>query len=167
MKARSSFAVKNLPGFNRRLMTCAILASIFSPVSAQLVSEPQDAKFVIDADAVKTLKDLIREMKAAAGPLLPPSIPLAEYYQAISKAFVENAHAAAAAGIRGIPPAILEKIPRRRVVFPILVVVAIAGVTFLVPLSTLVWAVVGSLGVLTLYIYKAIDALKRETPIRT
>jgi hypothetical protein len=146
----------------RRAVTMALMLSVLPKVNAQGIEADRANTFVIDAGAVKTLADLIGAMKAAAGPLLPSSLPLEEYYKAISKAFVENAHAAAAAGIKGIPPALLAKIPKRRVVFPILVAVVIMGVTFLVPLQTLVWAVIGSLAVLTVFIHKAIVALQRE-----
>lgn len=154
------------PAFTRRAIALVLAGFVVPGIASQVAERESATTFAIDPAGIKTLRDLIGAMKTAAGPLLPPSIPLRAYYEAISAAFVEHAHAAAAAGIKGIPPKLLEKIPRRRVAFPILVTVVIAGVTFLVPLATLVWTVIGSLTVLTVYILRAIDAVTRDKPLK-
>jgi hypothetical protein len=155
------------PLLGRRTLSFAMLALALPNVGAQVTSAEQNKKFVISPTGIRTLSDLIRAMKATAGPLLPPSLPLKEYYTAISKAFVENAHAAVAAGIKGIPPEILERIPRTRVALPILVAIVLAGVTFLVPLGTLVSVVVGSLTVLMVSIAVAIESLGDRRRLKT
>lgn len=153
-------------GCTRRAVALALAGSVLPAWSVEVTADGRATVFAIDGTGIKTLRDLIAAMKKAAGSHLPPSIPLKAYYEAISRAFVEHAHAAAAAGIKGIPPKLLQKIPRRQVAFPILVTVVIAGITFLVPLATLVWTVIGSLTVLTVYILRAIDAMTRDKPLK-
>lgn len=151
-------------GLTRRAVALALAGSLLGSLSAD--GTEGGRTFTIDATGIKDLRDLITAMKKAAGRRWSASVSLQAYYEGVSKSFVEHAHAAAAAGIRGIPPWLLEKIPKRRVGFTILVAIAVGGVTFLVPLSVLAWTVIGSLALLTVYIYRAIDAMTRDKPLK-
>lgn len=129
------------------------------PVAGCSVVQPEPPpKVVIEAKDIKSVGHLIEEMRKGAGKFAPKEIDLDEVYQTIADAFVAYARDAIELGI-AIPKQIVEKLPlRKKTAVPAMVIFALWGVTFIVPIKAFFDAALGSLVVLGLFIGAAISA---------
>jgi hypothetical protein len=103
---------------------------------------------------------LIQAIKKAARGRLPDSMPDTEFISEFARTFVQNARAAAENGFK-IPQWVLDKLPARKVVFPVLGVMIFTayGIPFAIPVATVIYAVLGSIVLMTTAILAAIRAL--------
>lgn len=114
----------------------------------------------IDVSGVDSVPKLIQAIKKAASGRLPDSMPDTEFISKFAHTFVQNARAAADNGFK-IPHWVLDKLPARKVVFPVLGVMIIPayGIQFAIPVSTVITAVLGSIVLMSSAIVAAISAL--------
>jgi hypothetical protein len=114
----------------------------------------------VDISGVDSVPKLIQAIKKAAKGRLPESMPDSEFISQFAHTFVKNARAAADNGFR-IPQWVLDKLPARKVAFPILGVMIFTayGIKFVIPVSTVITAVLGSIVLMTSAIVSAISEL--------
>lgn len=91
--------------------------------------------------------------------MLPKSLPDKEFYKEFAKVFVANARAAADHGFQ-IPEWVLERLPKRKVIFPVLgiAIFTVYGVTFAVPVATIMAAVLASFAIMVTAVVAALRA---------
>lgn len=146
---------------SRRYFSSVLTSVVCAPLLLSCAAPPPQTKFVIDGTNLKSLDDLIAAMREAAGNSLPSAAQAKDFYKAIAEAFVENIHAIAEAGVR-VPREMIARLKKRNVFVPVMVVVVMWGVTFLVPLTLIGDLVIGSLIVMGLFIWAAIDAVSGD-----
>jgi len=132
------------------------MASAFGCVS-------QPAKPIeVDVSGVDSVPKLIQAIKNAARGRLPATMPDTEFIGQFARTFVKNARAAADNGFK-IPQWVLDKLPARKVAFPALGVMIFTayGIEFVIPTSTVIIAVLGSIVLMTTAILSAISELFR------
>lgn len=136
-----------------------MLASLMLPIAASAAPSTQ-APIHVDVAGVTDVPSLIAAIKRAAGGLLPAKMPDKEFYQHFAKVFIENARSAADVGYQ-VPDWILDRLPQRKVVFPVLgiAIFTLYGIQFAVPVSTIVGAVLASIGLMTLALGAALSAV--------
>ncbi len=118
--------------------------------------------YKLNADNIKNLQDLIQEMKLSAGSKAPKEINLKEVYKVLATAFVDYAHDAISLGIK-LPESISKRLPlQKKVVVPALMIFSLWGVKFILPISTFFKVILGSLGVMYVFISAAIDEKTRS-----
>ncbi len=113
----------------------------------------------IDVIGVTDVPSLIAATKRATGSLLPANMPDSAFFAAYANIFIENARTAADAGFQ-VPTWILDRLPRRRVVFPVLgiAIFTLYGIQFAVPVATIMSAVIVSIGLMTYAVGAALKA---------
>lgn len=133
-----------------------MLASLVLPIAA---SAAPGAPIHVDVAGVTDVPSLIAAIKRAAGSLLPTKMPDKEFYPHFAKVFVENARSASDVGYL-VPDWILDRLPQRKVVFPLLgiAIFTLYGIQFAVPVATIVTAVLASIGLMTLALVAALRA---------
>lgn len=138
----------------RRQLLLAAFALPFVSIAATPL--PQ---VVVDVAGVTDVPSLIAAMKRQAGNLLPKHLADKEFYAEFAKVFVEHARSAADIGYQ-VPEWILDKLPHRKVVIPALglAIFALGGVTFVIPVGTIIAAVIASIAVMTIALVAAIRA---------
>lgn len=114
----------------------------------------------VDVSGVDSVPKLIQAIKKAAGGRHPDSMPDTEFISQFARTFVQNARAAAENGFK-IPQWVLDKLPARKVGFPILGVMIFTayGIPFAIPVATVITAVLGSFALMTTAILAAFSAL--------
>lgn len=119
--------------------------------------------YKLNPDNIKNLQDLIEEMKLSAGSKAPKEINLKEVYKVLATAFVDYAHDAIRLGIK-LPESIAKRLPlQKKTVVPALMIFTLWGVKFILPISTFFKVVLGSLGVMYVFIAAAIDQKTKPT----
>ena len=133
-----------------------ILTAIAFPLVASAASP---SPIEVDVSNVKDVPSLIAAIRRAGGNLLPKSLPDKEFYIAFAKVFVANARAAADHGFQ-IPEWVLERLPKRKVIFPVLgiAIFTIYGITFAVPVATIMAAVLASFAIMVTAVVAALHA---------
>lgn len=133
-----------------------MLASLVLPISANAAPS---APIQVDVTGVTDVPSLIAAIKRAAGGLLPAKMPDKEFYKHFAKVFIENARSAADSGYQ-VPDWILDRLPQRKVVLPVLgiAIFTLYGIQFAVPVATIVAAVLASIGLMTLALGAALSA---------
>lgn len=133
-----------------------------------LVSSFAQAKapepIMVDVSGVTDVPSLILAIKKAAGGLLPTSIKDEIFHAEFAKIFVNNARAAYERGFH-VPQWILNKLPARRVLFVIPLVLGVAvlminGVSFSVAVETIFTAILASIVLMASSISNAIHSVK-------
>jgi len=128
----------------RHLLTvlAASLALAFSPAAFSADRAP----IPVDVTGVTDVPTLIAAIKRSAGKLLPAKLQDKEFYLAFARVFLEHARAAADLGYK-IPDWILDRLPARKVILPVLgvAVFTIGSVLFAVPVETIIVAVLASI----------------------
>lgn len=129
------------------------------PIVGCSILEPEPPpKVIIEAEGIKTLGQLIEEMRRRAGKFAPQKINLDEVYRIVAEVFVDYARSAIEMGV-SIPKEIAERLPlKNKVALPAMVVFALWGVTFIVPIKAFFDAALGSLAALTLFIMAVISS---------
>ncbi len=126
----------------------------------------------VDVSDVKDIPSLIAAIKKSAGSLLPASVTDKTFYEEFANSFVKNARAAADLGY-AIPQWVLDKLPsQRKVVLPVLGValIVVYGVPLLIPVATIIFAVLASIVLMVGAIITAISALLssiEDPPVKT
>ena len=152
--------MQSISKFRRKVIVFGVTVPMLCLASCATEPTPP-APIRVDTIGVKSVPDLISAIKKAAGPLLPSSVTMDDFFRSIAESFVESAHAAADAGYP-IPKWILDALPARKVAAPIFVVLVIFGIKFLVPLSVIAETVLYSLAAMTAFIWLAIGSDKAE-----
>jgi hypothetical protein len=117
----------------------------------------------LNPEKIKSLEDLVREMKQAAGKRTPKDVDLNAIYKTLADAFVEYAQEAISLGAK-IPDEIVKRLPlKRKVVVPALMIFPLWGVQFVIPITVFFNAILGSLSVMLLFIAAAIRETMRKT----
>lgn len=146
----------------RRTLLCFGLSAPMLCLASCATPPTPPAPIPVDVTGVKSVHDLIAAIKKAAGPLIPSSVKMEDFFRGIAATFVEYAHAAAGAGYP-VPKWVLEALPMRKTVAPpIFVVMILFGVKFLVPLSTIVETVLFSITAMVGFIWMVIKEYERE-----
>lgn len=119
--------------------------------------KPKPKPIEVDVTRIDSVPKLIQAIKQAAGGRLPESMPDASFISEFARTFVQNARAAAENGFN-IPQWVLDKLPARKVVVPVLGVMLFTayGIQFVIPVATVVVAVLGSMALMTTAIVVAI-----------
>ena len=133
------------------------LAYPFSAIAA-------DPDYVtVDTSKVKNLSDLVDAIKQAAGERLPPRVELREMYRAFAVTFIDYAQDAISQG-KKIPNILAKRLPFKRKVFvPIMVVIALWGINFLVPLSIFFDIMLASLVIMWFFITAELKSHKKNS----
>jgi hypothetical protein len=124
-------------------------------------TQPQKPTSIdVDVSGVDTIPKLIEAIRKAGGQWLPNRIPDAEFIKEFARTFVQNARAAAESGFK-IPQWVLDSLPARKVVVPVLGVMIFTayGIQFVIPVATVVTAVLGSMALMTTAVVAAISAM--------
>lgn len=120
----------------------------------------------VDVAGVTDVPGLIRAIRKSAGKSIPDSVRDEEFHAALAKVFVQNARSAVAQGYR-VPDSLLSEIPSSGTsgFLPVLgvAIFTIYNVTFMVPVATIIAAVLASLTIMMAALYAAIRALVRPT----
>jgi hypothetical protein len=117
----------------------------------------------LNPEKIKSLEDLVREMKQAAGKRTPKDVDLNAIYKTLADAFVEYAQEAISLGAK-IPDEIVKRLPlKRKVVVPALMIFPLWGVQFVIPITVFFNAILGSLSVMLLFIAASIRETMRKT----
>ncbi len=112
---------------------------------------------------INNLQDLIQEMKINAGSKAPKEIKLEKVYEVLATAFVDYADAAISLGIK-FPESISKRLPlKKKVVVPALMILTLWGIQFILPISIFFKVIIGSLGVMYVFIASAIDKKGKST----
>ena len=157
---RGATDMQSINQFRRKAIILGITVPMLCLSSCATEPAPP-APIRVDTTGVKSVPDLISAIKKAAGPLLPSSVTMNDFFQSIAESFVESAHAAADAGYP-IPKWVLDALPARKVAAPIFVVLVIFGIKFLVPLSVIAETVLYSIAAMTAFIWLAIGSDKEK-----
>ena len=162
MKPISMNTLYNL--LNNRRRHC--LALLFSPFVMQLngCASTEEIPIVnLNPDKIKTLDDLISEIKQAAGKRTPKDVDLNAIYRTLADAFVEYAQDAITLGAK-IPDEIVKRLPlKKKVVVPAIMIFPLWGIQFVIPITIFFNAILGSLSVMLLFIAAAIkDTLQKS-----
>ena len=133
-----------------------ILASLLLPITA---SAAPSVPIHVDVTGVTDVPSLIAAIKRSAGSLLPAKMPDKDFYNHLAKIFIQNARSAADLGYQ-VPDWILDRLPQRKVVFPVLgiAIFTLYGIQFAVPVSTIMAAVLASIGLMTLALGAALSS---------
>jgi hypothetical protein len=118
----------------------------------------------IKGENVKDVPGLIAAMKQGAGNRLPATTSDESFFQVFARVFVEHAVEAAEKYHIPVPQWVLDQLPSRKVVLPIIPIAAGAGLlvfewlgaTWVIPLAVVFVAVLGSLVLMTGFIAAAI-----------
>ncbi len=153
--------MESINQFRRKAIIFGMAAPMLGLASCATEPTPPPPPIRVDTAGVKSVPDLIEAIKKAAGPLLPSSLKMDDFFRIIAESFVESAHAAADAGYP-IPKWVLNALPARKVAAPIFVVLVILGVKFLVPLSVIAETVLYSIAAMTAFIWLVIDSDKEK-----
>jgi hypothetical protein len=113
-----------------------------------------------------TLRELIvcqnsfRPLRKPRGGSLPESMPDTSFISEFARTFVQYAREAAENGFK-IPQWVLDKLPARKVVVPVLGVMIFTayGIEFVIPVATVIVAVLGSIALMTTALVAAISEL--------
>ncbi len=127
-------------------------------------SNTNEVKIVnLDHQRVKNFNDLIREIKLSIGKRSTDNSNDQEIYSILADSFVKHAQEAINLGTK-IPEDILNKLPlKRKTVAPALAVPAmmfftISNVQFMIPIALFFDIILGSLGVMLIFILTAINS---------
>ena len=113
--------------------------------------------YKLNPDNIKNLQDLIQEMKLSAGSKAPKEINLKEVYKVLAAAFVDYAHDAIRLGIK-LPESISKRLPlQKKIAVPALMIFTLWGIKFILPIASFFKVILGSLGVMYVFIAAAID----------
>ncbi|MEN9493700.1 MAG: hypothetical protein RJA63_4149 [Pseudomonadota bacterium] len=151
------------PNPKRRIAIQSCLALAIAASYGCSTQPMKPTSIAVDVFGVDTVPKLIDAIKRAGGKWLQDSIPDTEFIKAFAHTFVQNAWAAAENGFK-IPQWVLDKLPARKVVFPILgvMVITLFGIEFLIPVATVITAVLGSMALMATAILAAIGALLKS-----
>jgi hypothetical protein len=144
----------------RRSIINGSLAILLSSAFGCTSQPPKPTPIEVNVSGVDSVPTLIQAIKKAASGRLPDSMPDTEFISQFARTFVQNARATAENGFK-IPQWVLDKLPARRVVFPVLgvLIFPVAGILFVIPVATVIYAVLGSIVLMTTAILAAISAL--------
>jgi hypothetical protein len=144
----------------RRSLINGSLALLLMSAFGCATQPPKPTPIEVDVSGVDSVPKLIQAIKKAAAGRLPDHMPDTEFISEFARTFVENARAAAENGFK-IPQWVLDKLPARKVVFPVLGVMIFTayGIQFAIPVATVITAVLGSIALMTTAIIAAISAL--------
>jgi hypothetical protein len=144
----------------RRLVVQALFGAAVATTYGCSLQKPKSIE--VDVSGVDSVPKLIAAIKKAGGRWLPDSMPDTPFVHEFAQAFVANAHAAAQLGY-AIPRWVLDKVPTRKVVFPALglMIIPFAGIEFVIPVATVIVAVLGSILIMTAAIVSAIAEVKK------
>lgn len=144
----------------RRSLINGSLALLLMSAFGCATQPPKPTPIEVDVSGVDSVPKLIQAIKKAAAGRLPDRMPDTEFISEFARTFVENARAAAENGFK-IPQWVLDKLPARKVVFPVLGVMIFTayGIQFAIPVATVITAVLGSIALMTTAIIAAISAL--------
>jgi hypothetical protein len=144
----------------RRSLINGSLALLLISAFGCTTQPPKPTPIKVDVSGVDSVPKLIQAIKKAAGGRLPDNMPDAEFISEFARTFVQNARAAAENGFK-IPQWVLDKLPTRKVVFPVLGVLIFTpyGIPLAIPVATVIYAVLGSIVLMTTAILGAISAL--------
>jgi hypothetical protein len=133
---------------------------VFAASRGSIAAAPAKPGLVhVDVSGVDSMPKLIEAVNNAARPWGSEVIPDSRLIAECARTFVTNAHAAVEQGYK-IPQWVLDRIPARRVAVPVLGMMMFSayGITFLIPVATVIVATLGSLALMT----TAIIAATRE-----
>lgn len=151
----------------RRSVIKYSLALLIAPVVG-CSSQPQKPTSVeVDVSGVDTVPKLIEAIKKAGGPWRADTTPDTHFIKEFARTFVQNARAAAQKGFK-IPQWVLDKLPARKVAFPVLglMIFNAYGINFVIPVGTVVTAVLGSFALMTTAVIAAVrEILQPNTTI--
>ncbi len=144
----------------RRLFIKSGISLFIASVYGCSTEPKKPTSIEVDVTGVDSVPKLIDAVKKAGGRWLPNSIPDADFIKEFARTFVMNARTAAENGFK-IPAWVLEKLPARKVVLPILGVMIFTayGIEFILPVATVVTAVLGSIALMTTAVLAAISAM--------
>lgn len=144
----------------RRSLINGSLALLLTSIFGCSSQPPKPTPIEVDVSGVNSVPKLIQAIKRAAGGRLPDSMSNTEFISEFARTFVQNARAAAENGFK-IPQWVLDKLPARKVGFPVLGVMIFTayGISLAIPVATVITAVLGSFVLMTTAIFAAISAL--------
>ncbi len=144
----------------RRSLINGSLALLLMSAFGCSTQPPKPAPIEVDVSGVDSVPKLIHAIKKAAAGRLPDRMPDTEFISEFARTFVDNARAAAENGFK-IPQWVLDKLPTRKVVFPVLGVMIFTayGILFAIPVETVIVAVLGSIALMVTAILVAIRVL--------
>ncbi len=146
---------------NRRNYLTLLCAPVFFQLNG-CASTEEIPIVKLNPDKIKTLDDLIREIKQSAGTRLPKDVDLKVIYRELAEAFVEFAQDAISLGAK-IPEEIIKRLPlKKKATVPVLMIFVLWGIQFVVPIATFFNAILGSLAVMLLFIIAALKAEPRN-----
>lgn len=143
----------------RTFLRLSLSASTFLLVACATEQKKPRTPIPVEVSNVTDVPSLIASIKKAGGRSVSNSIRDEDFFDELARVFVDNVHAAAENGYP-IPRWILDQLPRRRVVVPILgyVVLTLWGTQFIIPTATVITAVLGSITLMTTAVFQAIRA---------
>jgi hypothetical protein len=151
--------------YRRKLITMAMALPVFA-LTPRFVQSKTPDPIKVDVSGVTDVPSLITAIKKAAGNLLPASISDDVFYREFAKTFVDNARSAYENGFQ-VPQWILDKLPRRNAVLPLLalgvVILMISGVPFLVAVGIVISAVIASIVLMAAAISAVLYSLSQPT----
>lgn len=154
----------DLPSDGRRRQL--LLAGVSAICLCSCVTPPEPPPIEIKADGIKDVAGLIAAMKSAAGSRLPAKASDESFFRAFALAFVEHAREAADKYNIPVPQWVLDRLPERKVMLPVIAAVPalgmvafeLLGISFVIPIGTIFVAVLGSLALMTVFIVWALSS---------
>lgn len=159
--------MKSHTTMNRRILNSVIFSAGFVSLLTACTGKEKTRVVRLDPEKIKSLDDLIREIKIGAGDKLPQNLDVRDIYKRLAEAFVEYAHDAIQAGVN-IPNAIRNKLPmNKKVVIPALMIFTMWGVQFIIPIASFFNAILGSIAVMGIFIYTAITSVNAKPKVNS